>query len=115
MGTSRMLTSAYRFSGLDPHGNGMNTSTTRGSTLTPWCAWSLLLLAAGSAANAQFKIIGPAPYSEALAHQKIKALLENIDPSNRPQTVETLTGLLVWYRDILDDELIAAWQKDTRA
>jgi hypothetical protein len=66
-------------------------------------------------ANAQFKVVGPPPYSPTVARQKIKTLLEGIDASNRQQTVETLSGLLSWYRDILDDELIAAWQKDTPA
>jgi len=66
-------------------------------------------------ANAQFKVVGPPPYSPAVAHQKIRTLLEGVDPANRQQTVETISGLLSWYRDILDDELIAAWQKDSRA
>jgi hypothetical protein len=77
--------------------------------------WCNVLLAAGTAANAQFKVVGPAPYPPAVAHQKIKALLEAVTPANRQQTVETLTGLLSWYRDILDEELIAAWKQDTRA
>jgi hypothetical protein len=42
-------------------------------------------------------------------------LLERVDPSNRKQTIDTLYGWLSWYRDILDEELIAAWQKETRA
>jgi len=73
--------------------------------------WALALLPA----NAQFKVIGPPPYSPPVARQQIRTLLERVDPSNRPKTVETLTGLLAWYRDIVDDELIAAWQRDTRA
>ena len=77
------------------------------------CVWSLAFLAA--TAHAQFKVVGPAPYPPAVAHQKIKSLLEVVDPANRQQTIETLSGLLSWYRDILDQELIAAWQKDTRA
>jgi len=76
--------------------------------------WGIALLACG-AAHAQFKVIGPAPYPPAVARQKIKALLDGVDPANRPQTVDTLTGLLSWYRDMIDDELIAAWQKDDRA
>lgn len=64
---------------------------------------------------AQFKVVGPAPYPPTIARQKIRALLEGVDPANRPQTVETLSGLLTWYRDILDDELISAWKKDSRA
>ena len=66
-------------------------------------------------ASAQFKVVGPAPYPPAAAHQKIKALLEQVDGANRKQTIDTLTGLLSWYRDAIDDELIAGWQKDTRA
>jgi hypothetical protein len=66
-------------------------------------------------AYAQFKVVGPAPYPPTVARQKIRTLLEGVDPGNRQQTIETLTGLLSWYRDILDEELIAAWQKDTRA
>ncbi len=65
-------------------------------------------------AHAQFKVTGPAPYSPAVARQKIRALLEKVDANNREQTVTTLTGWLAWYRDIIDEELIAAWQKDTR-
>ena len=60
-------------------------------------------------------MVGPAPYPPAVAHQKIKALLQDVDPANRKQTIETLSGWLAWYRDAIDDELIAGWQKDTRA
>jgi hypothetical protein len=74
---------------------------------------SLAFLA--STAHAQFKVTGPAPYSDAVARDKIKALLAGVDSYNRNQTVETLSGLLAWYRNIIDDELIAAWQKDSRA
>ena len=73
------------------------------------CSFALI------AANAQFKVVGPAPFPPAVARQQIRTLLERVNASNRPKTVETLTGLLTWYRDIVDDELIAAWQKDTRA
>jgi hypothetical protein len=75
----------------------------------------VVFLATCMTANGQFKVVGPAPYPPAVAHQKIKALLQQVDPANRKQTIETLSGLLAWYRDILDDELIAAWHKDTRA
>jgi hypothetical protein len=75
----------------------------------------VVLIAACMTANAQFKVVGPAPYPPAVAHQKIKALLEEVDPANPRHTIETLTGLLSWYRDATDEELIAAWQKDTRA
>jgi hypothetical protein len=74
-----------------------------------------LAVLANPAAEAQFKVTGPAPYTPAVARQKIRTLLEKVDSSNRKQTVDTLTGWLSWYRDILDDEMIAAWKKDTRA
>jgi hypothetical protein len=72
----------------------------------------LLLLAASMTAKAQFKTLGPPPYSATVAHQKIRALLEKIDPSNRQQTIATISGLLGWFRDVADEELIAAWKKD---
>lgn len=75
-------------------------------------ALALLLLSIGAAANAQFKTVGPAPYTPAVARQRIRALLAKIAPANEKQTIATLSGLLVWYRDITDDELIAAWKKD---
>jgi hypothetical protein len=74
-----------------------------------------VFFAAAMMANAQFKTIGPAPYSPTVARQKIRTLLEGVDPSNSQKTITTLSGLLSWYRDLLDEELIAAWQKDTRA
>jgi hypothetical protein len=67
------------------------------------------------AADAQFKVVGPPPYSPTVARQKIRALFEGVDPANRQQTITTLNGLLSWYRDIIDEELIAGWQKDSRA
>jgi hypothetical protein len=76
---------------------------------------SCVFLAAAMIANAQFKPVGPAPYSPTVARQKIRTLLEGIDRNNSQKTIATLSGLLSWYRDILDEELIAAWQKDTRA
>jgi len=78
-------------------------------------AWGIAFFAFGIEAHAQFKVVGPAPYPPNVARQKIKALLDGVDPANRAQTVDTLVGLLSWYRDIIDDELIAAWQKDDRA
>src|ERR1700733_9919949 len=77
--------------------------------------WFLGLFLAGITTHAQFKVVGPAPVSPAVARQQIRTLLEKVDPSNRQQTIQTLTGLLAWYRDILDEELIAAWKKDPRA
>jgi hypothetical protein len=77
----------------------------------------LLLAAISVSTMAQFKEIGPAPFPEPVARQKVQALLEQVDSNNHKETVEKLTGLLAWYRDILDEELIAAWQKvpDKRA
>lgn len=75
----------------------------------------VLFLAASMTVSAQFKETPPAPYSPAVARQKIRRLIETVGPGNRQQTVETLSGLLVWYRDIVDDELIAAWKGDQRA
>lgn len=77
--------------------------------------FAVALLAFGPAAEAQFKVTGPAPYSVPVARQRIRALLEKADSTNQQQTIDTLNGLLTWYRDIIDDELIAAWQKDQRA
>jgi hypothetical protein len=64
---------------------------------------------------AQFKEVPPAPYTPAVARQKIRTSIGNVTPGNGPQTVDTLSGLLVWYRDVVDDELIAAWKGDDRA
>jgi hypothetical protein len=76
----------------------------------------LLFLAAAITGNAQFKAVGPPPYTPAVARQKIKALVAKLDPADRQQSVTAISGLLGWYRDIADDELIAAWKKDdTRA
>src|SRR5262249_33277572 len=72
-------------------------------------------LIASVCATAQFKEIGPAPVSPATARQQIRAQLAKVSPDNLPQTVKTLSHLALWYRDLLDDELIAAWKKDTRA
>jgi len=65
-------------------------------------------------AAAQFKEVGPPPFSPAVAHERIRAMLEKVDLSNRQETIKTLTGWLPWYRDILDQELIAAWRRDPR-
>ena len=51
-----------------------------------------LAVLANPAAEAQFKVTGPAPYTPAVARQKIRTLLEKVDSSNRKQTVDTLTG-----------------------
>jgi hypothetical protein len=76
---------------------------------------AFLFVAVSMTVSAQFKETPSAPYSPAVARQKIRMLLESGDPDNRQQTAETLSGLLVWYRDIVDDELIAAWKGDQRA
>jgi hypothetical protein len=68
----------------------------------------------GPAANAQFKEIGPPPFSAAVARQRIGALLDKVDPSNRQQTLDSLNALTPWFRNILDEELIAGWQRDNR-
>jgi hypothetical protein len=73
----------------------------------------LLFLAAGLTAGAQFKVVGPPPYSATVARQNIRTLLGKIDPSNRQQTIATISGLLSWFREIADEELIAAWKKDS--
>jgi hypothetical protein len=89
------------------------------SRLRIWVAtfglWSSVFLAASMAVHAQFKQIGPAPISPAVARQQIRTLLEKVDPGNSQQTLKTLSDLTPWYRDLLDEELIAAWRKDTRA
>jgi len=76
---------------------------------------ALLFVAVSITVSAQFKQTPPAPYSPAVARQKIRALLVSDDPDNPQQTAEKLSGLLVWYRDIVDEELIAAWTGDHRA
>ena len=66
-------------------------------------------------AVAQFKEVGPPPISAAVARRQFRTLLDNVDPSNREETIRTISGLLVWYRDLADEEIIAAWQRDGRA
>ncbi len=78
-------------------------------------ACAFLFVGVSMTASAQFKETPPAPYPPAVARQKIRTLLESVDPNNGQQTADTLSGLLVWYRDIVDDELIAAWRGDQRA
>src|ERR1035438_6444562 len=83
------------------------------------CVWrafvsSLVLFAIAPAAHAQFKVIGPPPFPAPEARKKIKAALEQVNPDNSQQTLATLSDWLKWYRDILDEELIAAWKKDDR-
>lgn len=73
------------------------------------------LFVASTAINAQFKVVGPAPFPPAVARQKIATLLQSVDAGNRRDAIQTLSGWLTWYRDILDEELISAWRKDTRS
>ncbi len=84
-------------------------------TATFTCARLLLLLSLVIPAQSQFKVLGPAPFSPAIAHQKMKQLLDSVNSDNRKQTVQTLSSWVSWYRDILDEELIAAWRRDSRA
>jgi hypothetical protein len=82
-----------------------------------FCASALLVASycfCNTAALAQFKEIGPAPFSPAIAHQRIRTLLDQVDSSNRQQTLDTLNGWTPWFRNVLDEELIAAWKRDTR-
>jgi len=65
--------------------------------------------------NAQFKEIKAAPFSAFTARQKIRALLQNVNPENRDQTVATISDWLKWYRDVLDGELIERWKSEDRA
>ena len=59
-------------------------------------SWSLSFLGcavffcAGWTAQAQFKVTGPAPYTNAVARQKVKTLLEKVDSTNRQQTLDTV-------------------------
>jgi hypothetical protein len=79
------------------------------------CATTLALSLASVAAYAQFKEIKAAPFPPAVARQKIRALLAGADAGNRDQAVKTISEWLDWYRDVLDEELIARWKSDGRA
>jgi hypothetical protein len=83
-------------------------------TLRRFALWWVFLSATALTATAQFKEIKAAPFSPAVAHRRIGGLLENVDATNRDQTVKTISGWLDWYRDVLDDELIARWKTDAR-
>ena len=83
----------------------------------PRTSKSLLLLlcyALSPITKAQFKEIGPPPFSQAVARQKIRGLLDRVDSDNRAQTLDSLNALTPWFRDILDDELISGWQSEKR-
>jgi hypothetical protein len=77
--------------------------------------WSLAFFAVSTTANAQLKETPPAADQPTVARQQIRTLLEKVDAGNRQQTVATLTGMLIRYRDTFDEELITAWQRDARA
>jgi hypothetical protein len=81
----------------------------------PGLLCAFLFLAANMTVSGQFKQTPPAPYVPTAARLKIRTLLQNLDPENQTRTVDTLSGLLVWYRDIIDDEIIAAWKSDEKA
>lgn len=73
-----------------------------------------LPLTLAPAVKAQFKEIGPPPFSNSVAHQRMRTLLDQVDSSNRQQTLDKLNSWTPWFRTILDEELIAAWQRDSR-
>jgi hypothetical protein len=74
-----------------------------------------IFFAASITAVAQFKEVGPPPISAAAARQQFITLLNNVDSNNRQETMRTISGLLPWYRDLADEEITAAWQRDGRA
>ena len=92
-----------------------NPAMSRSRTRVTVAIWSVALFAASPPAGAQFKELGPPPITSAAARQKFKTLLATVDAGNRQPTVATISALLPWYRDVFDEELIAAWQKDGRA
>lgn len=75
----------------------------------------LLLFVTCAALHSQFKEVGPPPVSAGVARQQIRTLLEKVDSTNRKQTVDTISALLVWYRDLADEEIINAWRGEGRA
>jgi hypothetical protein len=75
----------------------------------------VILCAAGATVHAQFKQVGPPPVSAPVARQQIRTLLEKVDSTNLKETVDKISGLNVWYRDLADQELIAAWRGAGRA
>jgi len=86
--------------------------------IIPGAAPAVAFLVCSFTLTAQFQETPPAPYPAAVARQRIRSLLQNADTANRQQTVatiSTLTGMVTWYRDILDEELIAGWKSDGRA
>jgi hypothetical protein len=78
-------------------------------------ALSTCLFVAPTAAKAQFKELGPPPVTATVAREQVRTLLEKANAGNRQQTVAAISGLLAWYRDLIDEELIAAWKGNARA
>jgi hypothetical protein len=74
----------------------------------------VLFLLASVGASGQFKEIRAAPFGPAAARQKIRAQLASLNAANKDQTVATISGWLNWYRDILDEEMIARWKTEGR-
>jgi hypothetical protein len=83
----------------------------RGGTLALGLSLSFVI---APALKAQFKEIGPPPFSNAVAHQRIRTMLDQVDSTNARETIEKLNSWTPWFRAILDEELIAAWQRDSR-
>jgi TonB family protein len=75
--------------------------------------WLAFLI--GGVARAQFQIVGPAPISPAVARQRIRALLESVNAANLQETNRQLNSLINWYRELMDDEIVAAWQREGRS
>lgn len=78
-------------------------------------AFVCLSLAGGATGLAQFKEIGPPPVSPAVAHEQIRTLVQSVDSGNSGPTVAKLNSLAIWYRNLIDDELVVAWQGSARA
>jgi hypothetical protein len=103
------------FGGKPNTGVGGVNGAWRTRALTFLGLLSCLFFAGSIRANAQFNVVGAPPVPATAAREQVKTLLEKVDSGNRQQTVATISGLLTWYRDLVDEELIAAWHKDGRA
>lgn len=77
--------------------------------------FSIAILALAMPAQAQFREIKAAPFPPAVARQRIRAQLASANAENKDAVVNTISAWLDWYRDILDEELIARWKSDARA
>jgi hypothetical protein len=73
-----------------------------------------LFIAISTTALAQFRETPPAPYPPAVAREKIRTLIGETDPADPRKSADVLSDLLVWYRDVVDDELIAGWKGEER-